>query len=181
MKFFFFTIFLLISFSINSMNLFEKKIDNAAEFFKEWEYISDNVMGGVSTGKAEVLESNNSFFLRLRGNVSTENNGGFIQVRTFKEIVSDNFEGIKLKVRGNTSTYYIHIRTSFLLLPWQYYSGKFSVDREWKYVKIYFKDFKKSNFYQPAKFSSREIKSIGFVAFGKDFEAELDVMEAELF
>ena len=102
-------------------------------------------------------------------------------MRTFKEIVSDNFEGIKLKVRGNPSIYYIHIRTSFLLLPWQYYSGKFSVDREWKYVKIYFKDFKKSNFYQQAKFSSREIKSIGFVAFGKDFEAELDVMEAELF
>ncbi len=64
MKFFFFTIFLLISFSINSMNLFEKKIDNAAEFFKEWEYISDNVMGGVSTGKAEILESNNSFFFK---------------------------------------------------------------------------------------------------------------------
>ena len=46
------------------MNLFEKKIDNAAEFFKEWEYISDNVMGGVSTGKAEILESNNSFFFK---------------------------------------------------------------------------------------------------------------------
>ena len=100
------------------MNLFEKKIDNAAEFFKEWEYISDNVMGGVSTGKAEVLESNNSFFLRLRGNVSTENNGGFIQVRTFKEIVSDNFEGIKLKVRGNPSTY-----TSILEQVFFYYRG----------------------------------------------------------
>ena len=79
------------------MNLFEKKIDNTSEFFKEWEYISDNVMGGVSTGKAEILENNNSF-LRLEGNVSTENNGGFIQVRTFKEIASDNFEGIKLRL-----------------------------------------------------------------------------------
>ena len=117
-------------------------------------------MGGVSTGKAEILESNNSFFLRLRGNVSTENNGGFIQVRTFKEIVSDNFEGIKLKVRGNPSIYYIHIRTSFLLLPWQYYSGKFSVDREWKYVKIYFKDFKKSNFYQPASFHLEKLRAL---------------------
>ena len=57
---------------------------------------------------------------------------------------------------------------------------KFSVDREWKYVKIYFKDFKKSNFINQQSFHL-EIKSIGFVAFGKDFEAELDVMEAELF
>ena len=66
MNFFFFTIFLLISFSIKSMNLFEKKIDNTAEFFKEWEYISDNVMGGVSTGKAEILENNNSFFYLMK-------------------------------------------------------------------------------------------------------------------
>ena len=58
---------------------------------------------------------------------------------------------------------------------------EFSVDDEWKYVNVYFKDFKKSNFYQPSNFSSSEIKSIGFVAFGKDFNAELDIMEAELF
>ena len=57
----------------------------------------------------------------------------------------------------------------------------FSVDNNWKYLNIYFKDFKKSNFYQPSTFSSSEIKSIGFVAFGKDFEAQLDIMEAELF
>ena len=31
-------------------------------------------------------------FLRLEGNVSTKNNGGFIQVRSSKEIVSDNFK-----------------------------------------------------------------------------------------
>ena len=42
-------------------------------------------------------------------------------------------------------------------------------------------DFKKSNFYQPSTFSSSEIKSIGFVAFGKDFEAKLDIVKAELF
>ena len=119
--------------------------------------------------------------MRLSGNVSTKNNGGFIQVRSTKEISSDNFSGIKLKVRGNPSSYYIHVRTKSLILPWQYYSGEFSVDNNWKYVKIHFKDFKKSNFYQSLNFSSSEIKSIGFVAFGKDFEAKLDIMEAELF
>ena len=181
MNFFFFTIFLFISFSINSMNLFEKNLNNSNVFFEEWEYISDSVMGGISTGKVEILKNDDNFFLRLAGNVSTENNGGFIQVRTAKDVVSDNFVGIKLKVKGNPSNYYVHIRTSFLLFPWQYYSGEFSVDKEWKYVNIYFKDFKKSNFYQPANFSSEEIKSIGFVAFGKDFAAELDIMEAELF
>ena len=51
----------------------------------------------------------------MEGNVSTKNNGGFIQVRSSKEIVSDNFKGIKLKVSGKPSEYYIHIRTNFLL------------------------------------------------------------------
>ena len=39
----------------------------------------------------------------------------------------------------------------------------------------------KIQFLSTFKFSSSEIKSIGFVAFGKDFNAELDIMEAELF
>ena len=163
------------------MNLFQKNLDNSKEFFREWEYISDNVMGGISKGKAEILNNNNKSFLRLAGNVSTENNGGFIQVRTSKEIFTDKFKGIKLKVKGNPGKYYVHIRTSFLLLPWQYYSGEFFVDNKWRYVNVYFKDFEKSNFYQPSKFTSADIKSIGFVAFGKDFEAKLDIMEAELF
>ena len=181
MNFFFFTIFLLISFSTNSMNLFNKILSNSEEFFTEWEYISDNVMGGVSSGKATILKDTDNFFLRLEGNVSTKNNGGFIQVRSSKEIVSDNFKGIKLKVSGKPSEYYIHIRTNFLLMPWQYYAGKFSVDKEWKYVEVFFEDFKKSNFYQPSAFSATDIKSVGFVAYGKDFEAELNIMEAELF
>ena len=180
MNFFFFSIFLLISSLANSMNLFDQDIKNSSVFFQKWEYISDKVMGGISEGKAEIINGED-LFLRLSGNVSTENNGGFIQVRSTKEISSNNFSGIKLKVRGNPSYYYVHVRTNSLLFPWQYYSGEFSVDNNWSYVEIYFKDFKKSNFYQSSTFSSSEIKSIGFVAFGKDFEAKLDIMEAELF
>ena len=55
------------------------------------------------------------------------------------------------------------------------------MDSEWKEIELLFKDFKKSNFYQPSSFNSSEIESIGFVAFGKDFNARLDIMKAELF
>ena len=79
------------------------------------------------------------------------------------------------------SEYFIHIRTSFLLLPWQYYSGKFIVSEVWEDHEILFEDFEKSNFYQPSLFSSSDIKSIGFVAFGKNFEPQLDILKAELF
>ena len=137
-------------------------------------------MGGISDGKAEIINGED-LFLRLSGNVSTENNGGFIQVRSTGKISSDNFSGVKLKVRGNPSSYYIHVRTNSLIFPWQFYSAEFLVDDNWKYVEIYFKNFKKSNFYQSSNFSSSEIKSIGFVAFGKDFEARLDIWKLNYF
>ena len=115
------------------------------------------------------------------GIVSTENNGGFIQIRTNFDVNEENFNGIRIKARGLPSEYFIHIRTSFLLLPWQYYSGKFVVSEVWEDHEILFEDFEKSNFYQPSLFSSSDIKSIGFVAFGKNFEPQLDILKAELF
>ena len=102
-------------------------------------------------------------------------------MKSNKKVLIENLEGIQLIVKGIPSLYYVHIRTNSLLFPWQYYSGKFSVEKDWKEVKIYFEDFKKSNFYQPSGFLSEDIKSIGFVAFGKDFDAELDILTAELF
>ena len=97
------------------------------------------------------------------------------------EIKDDAYKGIRLKARGIESEYYIHVRTKKLFLPWQYYAGKFFVSKEWTNIEIKFDDFVKSNFYQPKKFKSSEIKSIAFVAFGKDFDAQLDIIEAELF
>ena len=148
---------------------------------KKWEFVSDKVMGGISEGKFEILKDKKNNFLRLSGSVSTENNGGFIQIKSNFDIDEDNFNGIRIKARGLPSEYFIHIRTSFLLLPWQYYSGKFVVSEVWEDHEILFEDFEKSNFYQPSLFSSSDIKSIGFVAFGKNFEAQLDILKAELF
>ena len=181
MNFFFFLIILSLCFQINAMNLLNDQLKDSEKFFKNWEYISDRVMGGVSTGKAEIKKEGDNFFLRLSGNVSTKNNGGFIQVRSDVDDLADNFKGLRLKVKGEASSYFIHIRTNFLFLPWQFYSGEFLVDNEWKEIELLFKDFKKSNFYQPSSFNASEIESIGFVAFGKDFNARLDIMEAELF
>ena len=150
-------------------------------FLKEWEFISDKVMGGISEGKYEILKEKKKKFLRLSGAVSTENNGGFIQVRSTFDIDEENFNGIRIKAKGLPSEYFVHVRTSFLLLPWQYYSGKFVVSEVWEDHEILFEEFVKSNFYQPSTFKSSDIKSIGFVAIGKNFEAQLDILKAELF
>ena len=180
MKFHFFLIlfFILVN-KINAMDLLQKI--ESENFTKKWEFVSDKVMGGVSEGKFEILRNKKNNFLRLSGVVSTENNGGFIQVRSNIDIGRVNFKGIRIRAKGLPSEYFVHIRTSFLLLPWQYYSGKFVVSEVWEDHEILFENFEKSNFYQPSLFSSSDIKSIGFVAFGKNFEAQLDILKAELF
>ena len=138
-------------------------------------------MGGLSKGNFGLIDDVEESFIRLSGVVSTKNNGGFIQFRSDFDFEGKRFRGIRIKARGYPSEYYVHIRTNFLLMPWQYYSGEFIVSEDWQEFEILFDDFKSSNFYQPSKFGSSEIKSIGFVAFGKDFQPKLDIIKAELF
>ena len=45
------------------------------------EFITDQVMGGVSTGKFIVDKVDGLMCYKMTGNVSTKNNGGFIQIR----------------------------------------------------------------------------------------------------
>ena len=97
-------------------------------------------MGGVSQGSAEF----DAGALRLTGQVSTKNNGGFIQVRTRID-PSDSKEktGIKIKVKGNGDVYYLHIRNASARLPWHYYTANFKTNEKWNEVIIPFEKFEK--------------------------------------
>ena len=44
-----------------------------------------------------------------------------------------------------------------------------------------FESFKKSNFYQPTNVASQDIKTIGIVAIGKEFTAQIDLASIELY
>ncbi len=180
MKFHLVIIFIFIFVNkLNAMDLLRK--NNLENFNKEWEFISDQVMGGVSSGKVELISESQKNFIRLSGTVSTDNNGGFIQFRSNFSFENQGFKGLRIKAKGFPSEYYVHIRTKFLFLPWQFYSSSFEVLEKWQTYEILFDDFKKSNFYQPSKFNSSEIESIGFVAFGKNFNPQLDIIEVEVF
>ena len=61
MNFFFFSIILSLCVQINAMNLLNDQLKDSEIFFKNWEYISDQVMGGVSTGKAEIKKEGDNF------------------------------------------------------------------------------------------------------------------------
>ena len=173
------TIYLLqLSYELKGMDLvgFDKE---GVETTSKWQFITDKVMGGNSTGNLQFFFDNFPF-IRMEGTVSTENKGGFIQFRSDIDISKDNFSSIEINVRGNPETYYVHIRTHMTIFPWQYYACEFSVNENWKKISLKLNDFKKSNFYQPSEFDSSDIKSIAFVAFGKDFNARLDLKSAYL-
>ena len=81
MKRVFFLIFsVLTSFSSQSIDNLEFPIEPLMA--KEWKFQSDQVMGGVSQGDASLVQDGDMFFFRLTGDVSTRNNGGFVQFRS---------------------------------------------------------------------------------------------------
>ena len=103
---------------------------------KDWKYFSDQVMGGVSEGQVSLEQDGDMVFTRLTGNVRTDNNGGFIQLRTstslsnkplmFKLLQNSKkdgkkLQGVRLKVKGNGEKYHIFIQTTiFYRLPTGY-------------------------------------------------------------
>ena len=145
---------------------------------KKWQFISDQVMGGVSSGKVEFLNDNNNLNARLIGNVSTENKGGFIQIR--RKLEKSSLEGtkfIEITAKGNNQNYFIHLRTSGTLLPWQYYQISFKVDNDFKIFKLPIKEFKRSSVFLSKQINPENITSIGVVAFGSDHSADIYIKE----
>ena len=143
-----------------------------------WAYLADTVMGGVSQGSAEFAAG----ALRLIGQVSTKNNGGFIQVRTkinSREIIGK--KGIKIKVKGNGDVYYIHIRNGSARLPWHYYTASFQTSEKWKELIIPFEIFEKSATFMPKKLKADTIRTIGLVAYGKDHNADVSIASLEFY
>ena len=148
----------------------------------QWKFISDNVMGGVSTGSINyvIKEGNSSAY--LSGNVSTKNNGGFIQIRrSLKDIDLSKAKYIKITAKGNNQKYFLHLRTSGTILPWQYYQAKFSVTSDWKEIKIPLKTFKRSGSFLRKNINPSSLKSIGLVAYGRDHKADLSVASVSFY
>ena len=146
---------------------------------QRWSFFTDGVMGGVSEGTVKLDKINNIFCYRMIGNVTTENNGGFIQIRSLLKpnINGSDYEGIYFKVFGNNKKYFIHLRTQYTVAPWQYYSHSFNSISDWTEIKLSFSNFKKSNFYQSKKLINQSIKSIGLVAGFDNFDADICLAE----
>ena len=156
-----------------------------ADSSKYWQYVSDRVMGGVSDGQVTLEQDGEMYFARLTGNVSTKNNGGFIQVRanvSFANSEKDgkNLRGVRLNVRGNGETYYIHIRTNESWSPSDYYSTTFIADSEWKMIDLPFNKFER-RWSNDSSLDAKKIRSFGIVAYGRDYISDVSVSTIEFY
>ena len=137
---------------------------------ERWRYIGDNVMGGVSSGQAQIGADG----LHLTGQVSTANNGGFIQVRReFEDGLNADVWALVLKVRGNGERYTVFLRTRQARLPWHNYKASFVAGSAWSEVRLELSAFERSTSVLPAIVSPEDVKSIGLAAYGADYEADL--------
>jgi len=148
---------------------FSKKPQN------NWQFFTDQVMGGISDGNASIISDNNEKYVRLEGSVSTANNGGFIQIRTDINAAQKDAKGIIIKAKGNGENYYIHLRTGGTILPWQYYQISFPTSENWSEIKLPFAKFERSSSWISKKVTADKIRTIGIVAYGKNHNAKLDV------
>lgn len=149
-------------------------------FGTKWEFVSDRVMGGVSSGKIEFVSEDERLSMHMTGAVSLANNGGFIQARTDlrpqgRSFDARRFTGVKLLVKGNSQQYAVHLRTGQTSLPWQYYQAAFSTNGQWQEIKIPFTLFKPNSLRNPL--NTRTLKSVAVVAIGREFEADIFVDE----
>lgn len=158
--------------------------DGISSLGTEWRKFTDKVMGGVSTGSYGFETINGRQCIRMRGNVSLENRGGFVQValplkQNGRALDGSGYNGIRLWVRGNGETYYVHLRTGKTIFPWQYYEAPFFADREWEKVEISFDQFTPQRL--KAKLTPKRLKRIGIVAAKKAFKADVAVARIEFY
>ena len=162
-------IFLLIF----SLNIFSQQLNDP----DTWRGVTDQVMGGVSN--LIIRHSDGVFF--MSGNVSTDNNGGFVRLSNRVDISSNDFKGIKFKAKGNNETYEIHVTLKGLKIPpWSYFSQSFNVTDQWQEYQISFKDLKRSSGFSAASMKAKNIRDLSIAGFGRDFVVDLAIKDISL-
>ncbi len=148
----------------------------------EWELVTDGVMGGVSQGALTRNVEDGIAVARLTGDVSLDNNGGFLQMApdiNRAAVTGQDLLGIEVGVRGNDEEYEIRLRTDRLTRPWQSFRTTFVATPEWQTLRIGFDAFEPHK--TDALFHPAEIRRIGILAVGRAFHADIAVRAVRFF
>jgi hypothetical protein len=156
-------------------------IDDLSREFPEsahgaiWRLFTDQVMGGVSRGRLRREEFQGRAAIRMQGDVSLENNGGFIQMAL--PLAEDGafdasaWRGIAIDVAGAPGAYELRLRTTELARPWESYRHAIAVSPQWSTQRLRFADFTPHRTGVPLNL--RKLRRLGLVAIGEAFTADL--------
>ncbi|KIN61182.1 Complex I intermediate-associated protein 30 [Sulfitobacter noctilucae] len=145
-----------------------------------WEYVADTVMGGVSTGQIEPIAMDGMIATRLTGDVSLDNDGGFVQMAfdlrpDGAALDASAFTGIEITVRGNDEPYDLRLRTDQLERPWQSFRTDFQATPEWQTLRIPFASVTPHR--TDVLFDPARLRRIGVLAIGREFHADITVAQ----
>lgn len=154
------------------------------ELDPDWKFVADDVMGGKSHGgmSREMFQGRDAAV--LRGDVSLDSNGGFIQIAF--DLLADgagfdasNWDGIELEVWGNGERYDIRLRTDQLTRPWQSFRKEFATAQQWQVLQVPFDSVMPHR--TDAIFDPAKLRRVGILAIGREFQAELAVAKVKLY
>jgi hypothetical protein len=154
------------------------------ELDPDWEYVADVVMGGRSTGELVASTSQGRSGMRLRGDVSLDNNGGFIQMAFDLRPDGSAFDasfwrGIELDVFCNDQAYDLRLRTDQLDRPWQSFRTDFIATAQWSTLRFDFADFQPHR--TEVTLDVARLRRIGILAIGRRFRADIVVANVRLY
>lgn len=149
-----------------------------------WQVVTDQVMGGISSGTLVREKVGGRQAIHMRGSVRLENNGGFVQIGLDlapdgKAVVASSWLGIELDVLGKGEEYNMHLRTLDLTRPWQSYRHGFKALTSWTIVKLPFGSFIPHR--TDAPLDLHRLRRVGLVAIGRAFSADLALGGMRLF
>ena len=142
----------------------------------DWQLFTDQVMGGVSRGSMIRKVIGRRPAIHMGGDVSLENNGGFIQISLDLAPAGDvldaaNWNGVEIDVCGKACEYELRLRTSDLPQRWQSYRQAFTVETSWKTIKLPFDQFVPHRTEHPLNI--QRLRRLGLVAIGRAFTVDL--------
>jgi hypothetical protein len=149
-----------------------------------WRLVTDQVMGGVSQARVRRATVAGRPAVHLTGQVSLENNGGFVQTTLDLRpdggaVDATGWTGLEITVLGNGESYNLHLRTGDVRRPWQSYRQSFPTTGAWQTRRLPFDGFEAHRIDAPLDLT--RLKRIGLVAIGREFRADLAVADLRFY
>ncbi|CAK0779300.1 CIA30 family protein [Gammaproteobacteria bacterium] len=148
-----------------------------------WQAITDTVMGGVSDGRLKPALIEGRPCLRLTGEISLLNNGGFVQASldldTAGLLDARGYTGIEIEVFGNGETYNLHLRSADTRIVWQSYRVSFQAPPCWQTLRVQFTSFQPYRIDMPLDLS--KLRRLGVVAIGREMRADVCIARLSLY